>query len=270
MQGYTTTGSGRASARFFLVTALLLFASVAADAEPAAGQGVTIREERGVMCVLARFKVAAPEAVAIAVLTDYDQIASYMPNVQSSRVVQRNENRLLVEQTAVVEYMMFSRRIRLLLDVEQRDGSITFSDRSQDSFARYEGAWTVTAAPGGAQIEYRLAAKPLFKAPAFLMKRVLRRDAKEMIARLQAEIETRGRKGEAKSIASQSDVTYVTYAGAWAALQPWHAPNRGVRPGRDARAIAVRATGSREYIVPSREAFPIRIGHSRKLHSVPV
>ncbi len=89
--------------------------------------------------------------------------------------------------------MKFSKRIHLVLEVHEESGTIRFRDRCGTSFARYEGSWTVTERDGHANLSYQLTAQPSFDAPEFLLKRLLKRDAMQMIGRLQAEIATRVR-----------------------------------------------------------------------------
>jgi hypothetical protein len=87
--------------------------------------------------------------------------------------------------------MLFSKRIHLVLEVHEQTGEIRFRDRCGKSFARYEGTWTITESGGQTAIAYRLTAKPSFDVPEFLLKRLLKRDASQMIQRLQAEIVAR-------------------------------------------------------------------------------
>jgi ribosome-associated toxin RatA of RatAB toxin-antitoxin module len=116
-----------------------------------------------------------------------------MPDVRSSRVIERRENIAVVEQEAVARWMTFSKRIHLVLEVSEGEQTIRFRDRCGKSFDHYEGAWTLTAkSPKRVEVRYELAAKPSFDVPEFLLKRLLKRDAQEMIRRLREEM-TRSR-----------------------------------------------------------------------------
>lgn len=161
-----------------------------AAAQPAAGQEppVVVREADGVYTVTARFSVPQPRDVALAVLTDYEEIPRFMPHVTSSVVRGRFEGGAIVEQEAVSRLMMFSRRVHLLLEVEEADDALRFRDASGRSFARYAGAWQFVEHEGGTTITYELLAEPSFDVPEFLLVRLLRRDAARMIQRLRAEM----------------------------------------------------------------------------------
>jgi hypothetical protein len=184
---------GRASARQFCVVAvLLLHAIVAVPAASTQPAPVTVRGDRGVYHVTAAFATPEPIAVAHAVLTDYEQIPRFMPDVRRSRILERGTGRALVEQEAVARVLFFSKQVHLLLDVHEAPAHIRFRDRSGQSFVRYEGQWTLRDQDGHALIGYQLMAEPGFDVPEFILTRLLKRDAGRMIERLRAEIAARG------------------------------------------------------------------------------
>ena len=189
---FVTTG-GRPGARRCLAwtAALVLGIGSLAGAGQATDPAPAVREERGVYVVSADFSVPGPAAVALTVLTDYENIPRFMPAVKTSTVTERGDDYAVVEQEAVATFMLFSKRIHLVLDVQEHAGTIRFNDRCGKSFERYEGTWTVSDTDGRTTIGYRLTAKPAFDVPAFLLKRLLKRDALQMIGQLQTEIASR-------------------------------------------------------------------------------
>jgi carbon monoxide dehydrogenase subunit G len=152
---------------------------------------VTVREEKGVYTVSARFEIPQPPSVALAVLTDYEQIPRFMPDVETSVVRERDAAHVVVEQEAVARLMMFSKRLHLVLDIEERPDALIFNDRCGRSFVRYEGAWRLSQQDGHTTITYELAAEPSFDVPGVVLKRLLRRDSGRMVERLQREIAAR-------------------------------------------------------------------------------
>ena len=187
---------GRASARRLVATMGFILAAAAglpATSGPPNEPGVTVSENGGAYTVTASFTVPQAPAFALAVLTDYPEIPRFMPEVRTSNVIERAEDRALVEQEAVARFMMFSKRVHLLLEVQQQQGIIRFRDRCGKSFARYEGGWTVSERDGNTHITYELLATPSFDVPGFLLKRLLGRDASQMIERLKVEISARAR-----------------------------------------------------------------------------
>ena len=68
---------------------------------------------------------------------------------------------------------------------------MSFRDTDGRSFTRYEGAWSLVEGNGTTTVSYELRADPSFAVPDLLLKRLLKRDAKEMIERLIDEITAR-------------------------------------------------------------------------------
>jgi len=150
-----------------------------------------VTETAGVYSVSATFAVTAPMTTVSAVLTDYERIPKFMPGVQTSQVLGRTETGLVVEQEATAKFMMFSKKVHLVLDVTADGGTIRFRDRCGKSFKTYEGAWRLASSGVGTTVAYELTAQPTFDVPSFVLKRLLKRDAALMIESLTAEIEAR-------------------------------------------------------------------------------
>jgi ribosome-associated toxin RatA of RatAB toxin-antitoxin module len=139
------------------------------------------------------FSVPQETQSVVAVLTDYAAIPRFMPEVRFSNVIERSDDRVVVEQEAVARFLMFSKKVHLVLEVQQQGNTIRFRDRCGKSFTRYQGTWTVVEREGQSQVTYELQAHPSFDVPEFLLKRLLKRDADQMIERLKIEIGARAR-----------------------------------------------------------------------------
>lgn len=198
--GRLTTAGGRVSARRSCVVAAVVAASMVCV--PAAGSQtvpVTVQGERGLYRVSATFTTPQPATVGHAVLTDYGEIPRFLPDVRSSRVLERDGERTVVEQEAVAKVLFFSRRVRLVLEVHETPALISFRDRGGESFIRYEGQWTLRDEDGRAVIRYDLTAQPRFDVPDFLLARLLKRDAERMIERIKTEIAARAARAALQS-----------------------------------------------------------------------
>jgi ribosome-associated toxin RatA of RatAB toxin-antitoxin module len=171
--------------------------TAASDPDNDGETDVTVQEADGLYTITARFTVASSPAIVLEVLTDYDDIPRFLPNVRASRLVERQGGHALVEQEAVVKLMFFSTRVHLLLGIDEGPRSLRFVDRSGKSFTRYEGAWTVAERDGQVEVRYTLNANPSFEAPGFLIRRLMQRDASDQIRRLRREMAARGRTAEA-------------------------------------------------------------------------
>jgi ribosome-associated toxin RatA of RatAB toxin-antitoxin module len=154
---------------------------------------LTVREDQGVYSVTARFDVPQPPPAAFAVLTDYERIPRFMPGLETSVVLERRADRVLIKQEAVSRLMLFSKRVHLVLEIVEEHDTLRFRDRSGQSFVRYEGQWRICKDAGGTSIWYELTAQPAFSVPDFVLKRLLKRDSAQMIDSLRREIDSRAR-----------------------------------------------------------------------------
>lgn len=157
-------------------------------ADPASVSRVDVTEAGGVFQVSASFAIHQPADAVMAVLTDYERIPKYMPHIEISRVIARTPGGMVVEQQAVSKFMLFSKRVHLLLDVREDEGMIRFSDRCGKSFSAYTGSWIVSQHDSLTVVDYQLSAKPTFEVPGFVLKRLLKRDSALLIERIKAEI----------------------------------------------------------------------------------
>jgi carbon monoxide dehydrogenase subunit G len=171
--------------------AAIVLAALMARAAPAAQPIVSVQERGGVYTVAARFDVPQPPEVVREVLTDYPSIPRFVPGVQTSQLLERDGRYARVEQEAVSKFMLFSKRIHLLLDVEEGADVIRFRDTSSQSFIHYAGAWTITRQGMETVVAYELNARPAFSVPSLILRKLLDRDASLMIERLREEIRAR-------------------------------------------------------------------------------
>src|SRR5687767_2680968 len=109
------TGGGHTVRRLLIATACIIhLAGATALADPATDTRVAVQEESGRYRVAATFSVPQSLPAVMAVLTDYDHIPRFMPDVRTSRVLERGEAEVVIEQEAVARFMMFSKRIHLV------------------------------------------------------------------------------------------------------------------------------------------------------------
>ena len=124
-------------------------------------------------------------------LTDYEHIPRFMPDVRPARCSSAAPAGAVVEQEGVSRFMMFSKRVHLVLDITEGVDSVRFRDRCGRSFTAYEGTWKLAARDGGTDIIYELTADPAFSVPETILKRLLRRDSGRMIESLRQEMAAR-------------------------------------------------------------------------------
>jgi len=152
---------------------------------------VEVTKTAGVYRVSANFLVPESADVAFRVLTDYEHIAEFMPDIKRSRLVERTGSRAVVEQEAVARLLMFTKRVQLLLEIDETPELIRFRDRCGKSFEVYEGTWAMAPSPDGTMVRYDVTMKPAFDVPEVFLTRLLKRDATSRIGRLRAEMDRR-------------------------------------------------------------------------------
>ena len=179
------------NARVLVASAGIVMATLGAIAAAPQDPVISVQEIGDAHVVTARFSVPESPAMVRNVLTDYANIPRFMPDVRTSRVLERQDDYVRVEQEAVAKYLFFSKRIHLVLDVKEGADVISFRDRCNESFVQYEGAWSIRTNGDQTEVGYELTAQPAFTVPGFVLRKLLNRDASVMIDRLRAEIKAR-------------------------------------------------------------------------------
>ncbi|MDM0032791.1 SRPBCC family protein [Variovorax sp. J22P271] len=114
---------------------------------------------------------------AWSVISDYDHLAEFIPDMQSSRVVRRDGDRLLVDQAGHFGFLFFQQPVTVRLEVVE-------SPRQQHIVARavsgnlrqMEGRYALEVlATGEVRLSYAGRVEPDFPLPPVVGKAVLRR-----------------------------------------------------------------------------------------------
>jgi hypothetical protein len=135
------------------------------------------------------FDVRASSASVWEVLSDYQHLAGFVSSLKKSNVKQAHDGKILLEQEALGKVLLFSRRVRVLLKVtEEPYARIRFEDVSRRDFEFYRGSWEIAPGASGSVVVYRLDCRRRFAAPNFLSKKVLRKNARELLAQVRREI----------------------------------------------------------------------------------
>lgn len=146
----------------------------------------------------------ADEAVVWETLTDYPGLPRFVPGIRSVRVIETHEDagrqRLLIEQSGELRFLFFSRRVRVLLDVQQQPRSRVdaralprpVSDEADEAqLNQFEGTYTLLPIPGGVRLGYRASFTPAFALPPILGPLAVRRTMQAQFEAMLAEIDRR-------------------------------------------------------------------------------
>ncbi|MEO8274855.1 MAG: SRPBCC family protein [Thermoanaerobaculia bacterium] len=152
-----------------------------------------------------RFAVAATQATAWRVLTDYEHMPEFISAMRVSHVRSRIEHQVTVEQESVGRLLFVSRTVRVVLDVhEVPDVEIRFEDTAHGSFESYRGSWTLENSPDATRIVYRLTARTKTSVPAFLLRNAYRRMVRELLEELRVRVSEEARRESNSAAPSRS------------------------------------------------------------------
>lgn len=121
-------------------------------------------------------------------LTDYDHLARYIPNLASSKAVQRGEH-LELEQLGQVKFLIFRIKEPVTFNVVQNFEAGTIDQRAvRGKFKKFEQHWTLSGSTGVTFISYRAEVQPSMRLPQWLVKRQIRRSVEESFGALLLEL----------------------------------------------------------------------------------
>ena len=127
---------------------------------------------------------AAPAAVW-RILTDYEHMPDYVPNLKSARVVSRNGDKVVVEQLGAARFLFFSRAIRLVVQVHEQAPNKFDISLVEGDMKVYRCTWELVPLPGGGtRLLYTAAIAPAFYVPGILEASLVRKDIAAMMAAL--------------------------------------------------------------------------------------
>jgi len=137
--------------------------------------------------------VAAPLPKVWRILTSYERMAEFVPDMESCKILSRNGNEVILEQFGVARFLFMSKAIHLIVRVtEQPMSSIDISLISGD-MKHYESHWELIPVPetGGTRIVYSGKMIPNFYVPGILGSKMIRSDIERMMNAVLARIDRR-------------------------------------------------------------------------------
>ena len=113
-------------------------------------------------------RTAAPKPVVMAVLTDFNHMAEFMPGLSSSRIVAHNGNRYQIAQQGKISFGPFSMPFESLRQIEVIDGQRIISTSLAGSTRRMQSIMEVNTQENGSQIDYHIEIEPANWIPSSL------------------------------------------------------------------------------------------------------
>jgi len=169
------------------LTALAGLCASAAD-EPPSPVTVGVEHKGDVYIVVASFIAPVVPADAWAVLTDFDNMASFMPTLTSSRVLQRAEGRVLVQQRGRMELGTFKMPFESDRMIEMSPPDVIHSRQVRGNMQRVDSTTAFVAVPGGTRIDYRVEMVPKLWMPESVAQPLLHTEIERQFTAILREI----------------------------------------------------------------------------------
>ena len=142
----------------------------------------------GTRRLAAQVRCSLPAAALWDVLTDYENLDQFSPNLSSSELIHRNGDTVRLQQVGSQKLLglRFSAQVLLELQENRPDGVLRFSMVKGD-FRRFEGSWQVRELPEGSSLLYELTVQGCVGMPIALIEERLRDDLSSNLKAVEAE-----------------------------------------------------------------------------------
>ncbi len=130
-------------------------------------------------------------------LTDYENLQSFIPNLAVSRQLWRRQNRVCLEQVGTQQFcgLRFTARVQLELSEERDQGLLRFHMVDGD-FRRFQGVWSIGADATSSWLLYDLTVQGKPGMPIGLIEQRLKDDLASNLRGVQQEATRRALAGD--------------------------------------------------------------------------
>jgi carbon monoxide dehydrogenase subunit G len=136
-------------------------------------------------------EVSAGLELAFEVLTDYDDMAAFLPGMLASKMVSRDGNTVVVEQSADQGIFLFRQRVDVRLAIVESPPHRLSVQALAGSFKEMDASYLLTRQGDQTVIEYRGRFLPDFHLPPMIGTYAVQRSLERHLGALAAEIERR-------------------------------------------------------------------------------
>lgn len=144
-------------------------------------QTLEVRRQGEAYVVDASLVAPVPRTLAWSVLTDFDAMARFVPNLQESRVTAGSGLQFTVHQRGVARFGPFEFPFDSSRRIELRPPESIDSVQTSGNLRRLESHTTLVAVPGGTRVSYRVELLPGSDFPALIGAAFLRHEVREQL-----------------------------------------------------------------------------------------
>lgn len=154
-------------------------------------QDVHVERSDGGFVVDVVMHTPAPLTLAWAVLTDFEHMASFVPNLKSSRVIERAEGGMKVHQQGVARYGLFSASFESLREIRLTPFSEIRAHGLGGNIQRMESLMRLEPEGSGTRLIYHAEAQPGFWFPPMIGPALIRHETAEQFSAMLDEMQRR-------------------------------------------------------------------------------
>jgi hypothetical protein len=169
-------------------TALLFTLAVAPGLVRAVGAGAIetrIERQGEYITVSASALMPVDERIAWEVLSDYDNLAQFIPDMKTSRVVSRDGNRVVVEQKGEFGFFFYRQSVDVMLEVVEEPRRRIDARRISGNIRELETHYELKASDPGVKLDYVGRFIPEFSVPPLfglaMVRRIIERRFRAMV-----------------------------------------------------------------------------------------
>lgn len=177
-----------ATSRISAWVAILMFISSVSIAADSPIRSIDVTYADGVYVVSAVMFAPVTRAVAWDVLTDFDHMAQWVPNVAESKVLNRDDTSVTIEQRGVAKYGAASFPYTTERKIELNPPDSIKTKQLRGSMRRVESTMILASDAKGTSINYRLEIVPSLLTAAVLTKSFLQQEIGEQFTAIIAEM----------------------------------------------------------------------------------
>ncbi|PZO58040.1 MAG: cyclase [Phormidesmis priestleyi] len=121
--------------------------------------------------IVASVLIPQPIDLVWKVITDYEHLADFVPNLTSSKLIPNSEGRIRLEQMGTQCFLKFKFCARVVLDMTEQFPHEVGFDMKEGDFKMFKGAWKLRPDEDqrGTELSYDLLVKPPRAMPAALI-----------------------------------------------------------------------------------------------------
>ncbi|MEK8089532.1 SRPBCC family protein [Thermithiobacillus plumbiphilus] len=187
----TSTKPGQLRSRRGWLAILCLVLSGAADIAGAASLRVQAERRIGSEAahIETEMRLPYPSGLVCTVMTDYDHMASFVPDLSTSRLLESSPEKRVVEWRGNAGFLFFKFPVTVVLDIERREDGIHVQSRSGN--LAYEGLTKFSRLGQQVLVTQNLQITPTFTVPMLIGPSLIARQIRRQLEGLIVEMDRR-------------------------------------------------------------------------------